>query len=85
MALVRGQVVRSRAGRDKDTFLVVLACTGTQVLVCDGKQRPLERPKSKNLRHITMTSHTLCEEEMATNRAIRRALREKNLLAAGGN
>lgn len=42
-----GDVVCSKAGRDEGTFLVVVGIEGGYPLLCDGKQRPLERPKRK--------------------------------------
>ena len=65
-----GDVVCSKAGRDEGTFLVVVGIEGGYPLLCDGKQRPLERPKRKNPL-----------QTMETNRALRRALR--NLEEAG--
>ena len=73
--LKRGTVVISTAGRDKDYLLVIIRADEKTVTVCDGKERPLEKPKGKNIRHISPTRFTLTEEEMATNRALRRALR----------
>ena len=70
----RGQVVRSKAGRDKDSFLAVVAIEPPCALVCDGKQRPLERPKRKNLLHLAPTGTVLPEECLATNRKLRAAL-----------
>lgn len=75
LRIVRGSVVRSKAGRDSG-FLVVTGVQEGYVLLADGKRRPLERPKRKNVRHIAATARILSEEEMATNRSIRRALRE---------
>lgn len=47
-----GDVVCSKAGRDEGTFLVVVGIEGGYPLLCDGKQRPLERPKRKNPLHL---------------------------------
>ena len=76
MAFETGQVVISNAGRDKGAALVVTAITAHGVLVCDGKQRPLERPKRKNPRHLLPTAYHLDAPAMATNRRLKRALRE---------
>ncbi|WP_283609434.1 KOW domain-containing RNA-binding protein [Faecalispora anaeroviscerum] len=73
MDFVRGLVVRSLRGRDKGEFLVVLEASGNEVVVCDGKHRPLERPKSKNPIHLAATNTLL--SSMNTNREIRCALR----------
>ena len=50
MGLTRGQIVRSKAGRDKGLYLVVLAQAGDRVLVADGRRRLLSAPKAKNPR-----------------------------------
>ena len=71
----RGQVARSIAGHDKGGFQVVLETAGPWALVCDGKRRPLERPKRKNLKHLALTATVLGEEPLRTNRQIRAALR----------
>ena len=74
LILQRGCVVRSLAGKDKNRLLVVVAPDGQAVLLADGKGRPLERPKRKNVRHVALTALRLSESEMATNRGLRRAL-----------
>ncbi len=75
MEFVRGLVVRSAAGRDKGTFLVVLSCDAQCASVCDGKRRPLERAKRKKKKHLFVTNTVLPEGSMRTNREIRRVLR----------
>lgn len=76
MEAAKGMVVRSRAGRDKGTFLVVTEVkqAGEFVLLADGKHRPLERPKLKRLKHLALTS-TVLDLDEATNQSLRRALR----------
>jgi len=71
--LKEGSIVRSTAGRDKDRLLVVVACEDGVVLVCDGKERPLERPKRKNPRHLAETGFAL-SQTAESNRALRKAL-----------
>jgi len=76
MDSVVGRIVRSSKGRDEGTYLL---CTGRNesfLLVCDGRRRPLERPKRKNPRHIIITDDRLPLEDVQTNRALRRRLRE---------
>lgn len=75
-----GQVVRSRAGHDRDEFLLVTGFDGKYVLLCDGKQRPLAKPKRKNPRHLAATKLTLSVQATQTDRAIRKAL---NAVAGG--
>ena len=76
MQFMRGQIVRSAAGRDKGYYLCVVDFTEGILRLCDGKERPLNRPKSKNIKHVVDTGKNLTEEQLATDRAIRRALRE---------
>jgi ribosomal protein L14E/L6E/L27E len=74
MEFKTGQIVISKAGRDKGSPLVVTGFDGNSVLVCDGKARPLERPKKKNPRHLQATSGVLSPDAAATNRQLKRAL-----------
>ena len=77
MELVRGRVVRSLAGHDRGTFFVVLeeAENGSAALLCDGKRRPLERPKRKKRIHLALTATVVPDSAMNTNREIQRTLR----------
>ena len=50
MELKRGLLVRSKAGHDKHGFFVVLSADQEFAVICDGKHRPLQRPKKKNCR-----------------------------------
>lgn len=57
-SLVRGQVVRSIAGRDADRFFVVVEIVDEKtVALVDGKLRPLARPKKKKVKHLQKTNH----------------------------
>lgn len=47
MDFVKGQLVRSKAGRDKTRTLAVLAVDGSMLLVADGDLRKLDNPKRK--------------------------------------
>lgn len=70
-----GVVVQSRAGRDKGTFLVVVGSEGKFAFVCDGGERPLERPKKKNLHHLAATGKTIPVNEITTNRKLKALLK----------
>lgn len=69
-----GQIVCSKAGRDKGYFMVVVKESEGVVFVCDGKERPLERPKLKNPKHLCFTNTVLLEENFKTNKALRKSL-----------
>lgn len=79
-----GQVVRSQAGRDQGRYFLVMAVLDDRyVMVADGKQRKVESPKKKNVKHLapmgivaeTLTPR-LAAGERVTNAEVRRALRE---------
>ncbi len=76
MEFERGQVVLATAGREKGRLLAVTGTDETRVFVCDGKERPLEKPKAKNPRHLQKTTMTLDTNAMATNRKLKKALGE---------
>ena len=69
-----GKVVYSKAGRDKGKFMMIISANGNLPLVCDGKERPLERPKLKNPKHLQFTNILLEPQQYNSNKALRRAL-----------
>ena len=70
-----GKVVYSAAGRDKGKIMVIVGANGAFPLVCDGKERPLERPKLKNPKHLKVTNFALEPQQYISNKALRRALK----------
>ena len=74
MDFKRGQIVISTAGHDKGEMLVIAGFEKTQVLVCDGKHRLLEKPKGKNPKHLEATDRLLDKDSMATNKMLRKTL-----------
>ena len=55
-----GQLVRSRAGRDKGKlFLILDVLDDEYVLVVDGKIRKIDRPKKKKLKHLVFYNTTI--------------------------
>ena len=76
--LERGNVIRSLAGRDKGRLLAVMQASGKLADVCDGKERPVDRPNSKNIRHVESVGVSLSENETATNRALKKAIARLN-------
>ena len=70
-----GRVVISNAGRDKTKVMVIVKETEHYLLVCDGKERPVERPKRKNPKHLKLTELHLEAHQLETNRALRKALK----------
>ena len=80
MKLCKGDLVFCNAGREKDRLMCVTAFDEKYVYVCDGKERKLNNPKRKNLKHIITTDKKLSEEMFSTDSALRKALsKEVNL------
>lgn len=71
----KGLIVRSIAGHDKGEFQVIIEYNEKYVFICDGKKRPLEKPKRKNLKHLQLTSKILSENQLFANKLIREALK----------
>lgn len=74
MQVMRGTVVKSKAGHDKGGFFVILDFDSDYAIICDGKHRPLEKTKKKKFKHLFVTNTVLPEDVLETNRKIRKAL-----------
>lgn len=71
---MEGQIVCSKSGRDKGYFMVVVREDGNFLYICEGKERPLERPKRKNKKHLQFTNTVLEKDRFKTNKSLRKAL-----------
>lgn len=69
-----GLVVCSLSGHDKGLYMVVVGNTPNGVLVCDGKERRLENPKLKNVKHLYKTRYFVTKEQLKTNKTLRKAI-----------
>lgn len=47
-------VVKSTAGRDQGELFYVIATDGQFLMLANGKDRPLDRPKRKKCKHVAM-------------------------------
>ena len=53
-----GQVVESKAGRDKGVFMIIYSIIDDKyVTVVDGSYRKIENPKKKKLKHLHLTQN----------------------------
>ena len=52
MDFVKGQLVRSKAGRDKTRTYAVLDVEGEILALADGSHRTVANPKRKKSRHV---------------------------------
>ena len=64
--LTIADVVVSKAGRDKDLLFYVLETDGDYVLLANGKQRRIEKPKRKKIKHTVkvLRSETRVAEKL---------------------
>jgi len=91
MDVKQGLIVRSKAGRDKGDWFVVLECDNDYAFIADGDSRKVESPKRKKLKHLQLTAYSakniedkLCEKDTVENFEVRTALAEY-LGKQGGN
>lgn len=73
--LSEGAVVMATAGRDKNKFFCIVEISRDSVKLADGKSRKLEKPKTKNPKHIRATTTLLDLSACNTNKKLRTALR----------
>lgn len=69
-----GRVVCSLSGRDKGFFMVIVREDEKYFYLCEGKERPLSRPKRKNKKHIALTNTVLEENSYKTDKQLRKSL-----------
>ena len=84
MNIKLGSVVKSKAGRDKDKFLLVVNIDDKYVYVCDGKERPLNNPKRKNPIHLQSTKETLSVQSIKSDKELKKLLKQFNSDLAEG-
>ena len=80
MDFVKGQLVRSKAGRDKNRTFAVIGIQGQMLFLADGSLRKLDRPKAKKIRHVAPTATVLQGESLATDKQLAAALRDYDAL-----
>lgn len=85
MDVIPGDIVYSKAGRDKNGYFVVMSVDNDYVFVCDGRKRKTDKQKHKKIKHLGLgIGHSLHIEkkllagEKVTNAELRRELDEYN-------
>ncbi len=84
MDVFAGDIVYSKAGRDKEKPFVVLEVLSTEfVLIADGRLRRVEKPKKKKMKHLLKSGHAsgylqtkIAEGERVTNPDVKKVLAE---------
>lgn len=78
-----GDIVLSKAGRDKGNYFVIMSLEGMFAQICDGDLHKTDGPKKKKLKHLkSMEScseyikEKLLQDAKVTNKELRRAVAE---------
>ncbi len=81
MEIDTADIVISLNGRDKGKRFFVISKEENYAFLCDGKNRRVEKPKRKKLKHLRLESHDtgrtatkIKNGEKVTNSEIRRSL-----------
>ncbi len=76
-----GDIVLSRAGRDKGEYFVVMEVSDNYLTLCNGMSRRTEKPKRKKQKHVKsgfgyseFVREKLQKGESPTNRELKREL-----------
>ena len=75
MDFVKGQLVRSKAGRDKTRTYAVLDVEGEILALADGSRRTVAHPKRKKSRHVAPTATVLGNELLKSDQPISDAIK----------
>lgn len=73
--IVIGTPVRATAGRDKGSYFVAVGAHDGFVYIADGRHRKLEKPKRKNIKHISPVGLPVSVDGL-TNKKLRRLVNE---------
>ena len=71
----RGTVVTVLKGKCENSLMCVIGENEKNVLLCDGRKRRLANPKPKNPKHVKEQGNALSDEQMRTDKQIRKALK----------
>ena len=81
MSFEKGQIVRSRNGRDAGRLFIVMSAEPDFIYLVDGKRRRVEAPKRKSAKHIELVgecagraAEKLLAGESPTNGEVRKTL-----------
>ena len=87
MDIARSDIVKASAGRDKGKLFFVLEVEGEYLLLADGKNRRLERPKRKNRKHVIFQARFDCRtaEKIRSGEKLANSDLRKTLAQFGGD
>ena len=70
-----GDLVRSTAGRDKDSFYIIVKIDGDFIYLADGKYKLVDKPKKKRKKHSVFVKRNR-SEDARTDLQIKRMLKQ---------
>ena len=74
MNLSVGDVVKSAAGKDKDSYFCVVELIDSYCFLRDGKIHKLDNPKRKSFKHVIKTPYKLQSEALQVNKHLKKAI-----------
>ena len=80
-----GQVVLSKAGKDRGSLYAILLEDEEFAFIADGRLRKVEKPKRKRKKHLSFTKTVLEKDALETNGKLITALSKFNKIDEGGN
>ena len=75
-----GQIVKSLAGHDRDSYYMIVRSEGRFIWVVDGSKRKLDNPKKKNTGHVQLVNVFVPDSDRDKDEAIQHFLK-----SYGGN
>ena len=87
MDVARSDIVKSIAGRDQGKLFFVMDTEGEYLLLADGKNRRLERPKRKKRKHVIFQARFDCRtaEKIRSGEKLANSDLRKTLAQFGGD
>lgn len=70
-----GDLVCSAAGRDKDSFYIIVKMEGDFLYLADGKYKLVDKPKKKRKKHSVLVKRNRMED-VCTDLQIKRMLKQ---------
>jgi ribosomal protein L14E/L6E/L27E len=80
-----GQIVLSKAGKDRGSFYAIVLEDEEFAFIADGRLRKVEKPKRKRKKHLAFTKTVLDQDALETNGKLVKALSKFNKIDEGGN
>ena len=74
MMLEIGSIVKSMAGKDKDSYFCVVELIDSYCFLRDGKIHKLDNPKRKSFKHVIKTPYKLQSEALQVNKHLKKAI-----------